>query len=132
MSHADEEKRHARDVLAELRGIEADIESLVEAVGDTRHFSPERTEELRGALKLLKERLQRGAATGTASGDRRVPSRVEATFFQPAVSKASAFIGLRTNSRPGPEWMDKLYGISVDIGHAAADLQQWIDDSENE
>lgn len=123
MAIPDDYREHALGVLAELKAIHADMERLMDAIGEKRSFTPEETEQLRADLKALKERLARGAKYGTADGEGRIPTQVESAFFAGAVKKASAFIGINANSRPGQDWFSRLYGVQVDIGHAIAELE---------
>lgn len=124
VSISDADRAHAQHVAAEMDALHAAMESLIRKIGDRRTIPHEEVEQLRLELAELKERLERGARYGTVDGAKRPQSPWESAYFAPAVSKAKAFLGIRSNSHPTTAgWVGQLTGAQLDIGMPLANLK---------
>ncbi|MGV8921336.1 MAG: hypothetical protein ACOH2R_26760 [Pseudomonas sp.] len=127
MTISDAGRSHAELIVAELTAIHEAMESLVGKVAERRRIPHDEVEQLRFELAEMKGRLERGSRYGTVDGAKRPQSALESAFFQPAVSKAKAFLGIRANSHPiNARWMEQLMSAQSTIGMPLENLKDHL------
>lgn len=106
------------DAMAVLKHFDSRITEL-EVMARSRPRNPEQCQELLRELKRdlaqclwhLENRERLGIKTD-----------IEARFVFPAIRGCKAFLTIRVNSRPGPDWSSKLFYVRVDLAWGLTEL----------
>ena len=123
-------KKEALMVIKALQKYEADINSLMEILGEKKSLTPRVKSECQDKFKKLKENLKLAAKFGTVDGTKRVLTHYESAYFQPAVSSASVNCNVAVNSHPiKSNWFSCLYGMDIDITHILSQLTEQYHDA---
>lgn len=105
-----------------LRSYDAEVEGLMNLVGDKSQLTPERVELARNQLKSLKVCLEQDCKRQSSE---MVLTQPEYAVYMPAIRQARADLTISAASRPSTEWFDKLYGVQITLRHAIAQLEHW-------
>lgn len=115
------ELQSIRDRLASFN---ARCEAIMALLGDKRHLSREDRAHVEELYRLLKDDLKRAAATGTVSGEKRVPTEAEKCFYAPAVQAAAGALAPPVNSNPiASNWSSALYDAQIEFAHYMPKLE---------
>lgn len=124
-----EDEDQARMVIESLRSFQADIQEIMNPLGDKNSVSMDEKLTLQVLLTSLKERLKAASKTGTVDGSKRPLTPYEQAYFEPAVSSAIANCNIAVNSHPiKSNWFSCLYGMEMDITHLLYQLEEGFSD----
>lgn len=124
---APEDLEEARAVLAELKRIEQEISDIAAAGRALVSASDPEIEPYRERLISLKLLLKSYARVGTMDPIRKVPTRIERTWFATPISHASSHFHLRTSAGP-KRWSSGLSEVRMDISWGVSRLAKEIED----
>ena len=122
--HMDTDAQTA-DVIAALRSLEAQINEIMERIGERRTISPSEKAELQAKLATLKADIKAAAKLNKVHDDRLPQTETERHYFEPALRGAVANFRVATNSHPiTSNWHGCLYDVRIDINYFLYQLEK--------
>jgi hypothetical protein len=116
-------KKEALQIIRALKEYEAEINCLMEMIGDKKFLAPHKKSECQSKFKNLKESLKLAAKIGTVDGVKRVLTDYESAYFQPAVNSAFVNCNVAVNSHPiKSNWFSCIYDMNIDISDMLSQL----------
>ena len=117
----------AHECLTKLEALKAQIDAIMELIGEQRRLYPPQKEQAQDMLRGVKDELSAEYRRTRTSRARADMDSIEATCYAPAIRDAYVHLEIRTNSVPGTVWIHDLYEVAMDLEFAIRPLREKLE-----